>query len=174
MNGPALLEIVDVLRSRHDLPLDKGRCLDLYKSKIQDIYKDLVKPVDGAGFILQELRCLGYKVMLVTSSDQDIASGFIRSQKWEPYFQGYVFGNEVKKAKPSSEIYELALKRAKVLSTSVVVVEDSCNGVRSAKATGAFVIGSINDQTKESLVGAGADITIRHLKEMMPIIEAGS
>jgi len=171
LNGPSLLEIVAVLKSRHNLTQDKGSLAKFYKNKISVAYKNHVKPMDGSGAVLQELKKMDYKVMLVTSSDQDIALEFIRSQKWEQYFQNYVFGNEINKAKPASEIYDLALKRANTSSYSVAVIEDSCNGIKSAKATGAFVIGFVNNQTKEELLNAGANITISHLKEIIPIIE---
>jgi len=171
LNGPALLEIVAVLKSRYKLTEDKDSLVNFYKNKISASYKSHVKPIDGSGAVLQELKNRGYKMMLVTSSDQDIALEFIRSQKWEQYFQNYVFGNQINKAKPASEIYELALKRADASSGSVAVIEDSCNGIKSAKAAGAFVIGLASHQTKEELLKAGANSTISHLTEIMPIIE---
>ena len=95
---------------------------------------------------------------------------FIKNQKLEKYFQNYVFGNEVKKAKPDPEIYNLALKRANASSDSVVVIEDSYNGIKSAKKAGAFVIGLANNQTKEELLKAGANIIVLKLKDILPIL----
>ena len=171
LNGPSLLEIVAVLKSRHNLAQDKDSLAKFYKNKISVAYKNHVKPIDGSGAVLQELKNLDYKVMLVTSSDQDIALEFIRSQRWEQYFQNYAFGNEIHKAKPNPGIYVLALKRANVSSKSVAVIEDSCNGIKSAKITGAFVIGLVSNKTKEDLLKAGANITVPHLREVMSIIE---
>lgn len=170
LNGPSLPEIINTLKIKHGLETDKNHLINLYKRKILDAYKNYVKPIDGSNDILKELKNKEYKLLLVTSADQEIAIEFIKHQKWDRYFQNYVFGNEIKKAKPASEIYDLALKRANASSDSVVIIEDSCNGIKSAKATGAFVIGLANNQTKEDLLKAGANSTISQLKEILPIL----
>jgi HAD superfamily hydrolase (TIGR01509 family) len=171
LNGPSLPEIVSILKARYGLVDENVSLINFYKEKILHAYKNTVKPMIGAKTVLEMLKSRGYKLSLVTSSEKDIALEFIRSQKWEQYFQCYIFGDEVKKAKPASDIYALALKRTNASLDSVVVIEDSCNGVKSAKATGAFVIGLINSQTKEALLRAGANITISSLKEIQQILE---
>jgi len=171
LNGSSLPEIVSILKARYGLVDDKVSLIDFYKAKILDAYKNVVKPMIGANTLLEVLKSRGYKLSLVTSSEKDIALEFIRRQRWEQYFQCYVFGDEIKKAKPASDIYDLALKRTNAPLDSVVVIEDSCNGIKSAKATGAFVIGLINSQTKEALLSSGANITISSLKEIKQILE---
>jgi HAD superfamily hydrolase (TIGR01509 family) len=171
LNGPSLSEIVDILRTRHRLDSDKYFLIDLYKSKILDAYKNYVKPIDGANDILQELKNRGYKLLLVTSADQEIALEFIKCQKWDRYFQYHVFGNEIKKAKPDPKIYGLALKKANTSSKSVAVIEDSPHGIKSAKSLGVFVIGLANNCSKEELLGTGANIVIYQLKEILSILE---
>lgn len=171
LNGPALPEIVSILKTRYGLVGDVVELMDLYRKQIFDAYKNIVKPMDGAGDTLKALKNRGYKLVLVTSAGQEIANGFIKQQRWNKYFQDYVFGNEINKAKPSSDIYALALKKANASSDTVVVIEDSCNGVKSAKGTGAFVVGLANNQTKEELSKAGADATISWLEEILSILE---
>ena len=171
LNGPSLSEIVSVLKSRYNLTDDENSLNSFYKKKILDAYKNIVKPLDGASNVLEVLKSRGYKSLLVTSASQEVAEEFVKHQGWSKYFQDYVFGNEIKKAKPASEIYELALEKTNVSSDSVVIVEDSYNGVKSAKGSGAFVIGLANNQTKKELSKAGADITISRLKEILSILE---
>jgi HAD superfamily hydrolase (TIGR01509 family) len=171
LNGPSLTEIVSVLKTRYGLIDDDVFLMNSYKEKIQDAYKNIVKPMNGAGDILAALKNRDYKLLLVTSASQEVAEEFVKHQGWSKYFQDYVFGNEIKKAKPASEIYELALKKTNVSSDSVVIVEDSYNGIKSAKGAGAFVIGLANNQTKKELSKAGADITISRLKEILSILE---
>ncbi len=171
LNGPALSEIVSVLKSRYGLIDDQAALVDLYKKQVLNAYKNIVKPMNGAGDILEALKNKGYKLLLVTSASQEVANGFVKRQRWSKYFQDCVFGNEIKKAKPDSEIYDRALKKADAFSDSVVIVEDSCNGVKSAKGIGAFVIGLANNQTKEELKKAGADIIISQLNEILSILK---
>jgi len=171
LNGPALSEIVSVLKSRYNLTDDEKSLNSFYKKKILDAYKNIVKPMNGASDILEVLKSRGYKLLLVTSASQEVAEEFVKHQGWSKYFQDYVFGNEIKKAKPASEIYDHALKKTNTSLDSVVIVEDSYNGIKSAKGAGAFVIGLANNQTKEELSKAGADITISRLKEILSILE---
>lgn len=171
LNGPSLSEIVSILKTRYSLVDEEVFLIDFYKEKILDAYKNIVKPMNGASDVLEVLKSRGYKLLLVTSAIQEIAMKFIKHQEWSKYFQDYVFGNEIEKAKPASEIYDRALKKAKDSSDSVVIVEDSYNGIKSAKGTGAFVVGLTNNQTKEELLKAGANITISQLKEILSILE---
>ena len=171
LNGPSLPEIVSVLKTRYRLVDDKNFLMDLYKGKMLGAYKNYVKPIDGANDILQELKNRGYKLLLVTSADQEIALEFIKCQKWDRYFQYHVFGNEIKKAKPDPKIYSLALKKANTSSKSVAVIEDSPHGIKSAKSLGVFVIGLANSCSKGELLGTGANIVIYQLKEILSILE---
>lgn len=171
LNGPSLPEIITTLKIKYNLDADKNHLINFYKDKIINAYKAFVRPLSGASDVLKELNRFGYKLLLVTSSEQEIAIDFINHYKWYRYFKNYVWGNEINKAKPSSDIYDLALKRANASSKSVAIIEDSCNGIKSAKPTGAFVIGLTNSQTKEELLKAGANITISHLREILQIIE---
>ena len=171
LNGPSLTEIVSALKARYGLVDDEDFLVGFYKEKILDAYKKIVKPMNGASDVLEALKSRGYKLLLVTSASQEVAEEFVKHQGWSKYFNDYVFGNEVKKAKPASEIYELALNKVNNISGSVVVIEDSCNGIKSAKGIGAFVVGLANNQTKGELIKAGADITILRLEEILSILE---
>jgi len=171
LNGPSISEIVTILKTRYGLVDNEVLLADIYRKKISDTYKNIVKPMNSARSVLEAIKSSDYKILLVTSASQEIAMEFVKHQKWARYFQGYVFGDEIKKAKPNPEIYELALKRANVSPEAVAVIEDSSNGIKSAKATGVFVIGLVNNQVKEELLDAGADITISHLQEVLPIVE---
>jgi HAD superfamily hydrolase (TIGR01509 family) len=171
LNGPSLSEIVSILKTRYALIDDEVSLADTYRKKISDAYKNIVKPMSGASGVLEVLKNRGYKILLVTSASQEIATEFIKHQRWDKYFENYVFGNEIKKAKPASDIYDLALKKVNASSGSVVIVEDSYNGIKSAKSTGAFVIGLAHNQTKEELAEAGANNTISQLKEILSILE---
>lgn len=170
LNGPSLPEIITTLKTKHRLAADKDYLMSLYKSEILDAYKNHIKLFDGLSDILKEIKNKEYSLLLVTSAIQEIAIEFIKKKKLDVYFKNYVFGNEVNRSKPDSEIYNLALKKANVSSDLVLIIEDSCNGIKSAKATGAFVIGLANNQTKEDLLKAGANRIILKLKDILPIL----
>lgn len=172
LNGPSLPEIISVLKTRYSLPNGENTLVEHYKKNILDAYKNHVKPLGDSNHILQELEGKGYKLLLVTSANQEVAIEFIKRQKWNHYFQHCVFGGEIKRAKPDPEIYRLALKKANISSSSAVVIEDSCNGIKSAKSASVFTVGLANNQSKKELLEAGADIVISQLKEILPVMEA--
>ncbi|MEK6646104.1 MAG: HAD hydrolase-like protein, partial [Candidatus Firestonebacteria bacterium] len=53
LNGPSLPEIVSILKIRYGLVGDEVSLVDLYKKQILDAYKNIVKPMNGAGDILE-------------------------------------------------------------------------------------------------------------------------
>lgn len=171
LNGPSLPQVVAVLKEKHQLLEDDQFLVDAYKNRIAAAYRNIVKPMHGASTVLEALTKKDCKLMLVTSADRDIALHFIRNQRWDQFFQGYVFGSEVYKSKPASEIYDIALIKSGDCADSVVVVEDSMNGIKSAKESGAFVVGLTSHHGEAELLKAGANITITCLEDILPILD---
>jgi len=166
LNGPSLKEIVGLLKARYGLPGKEADLFEFYKKNILLLYQVSVKPMLKAENVLKTLFLNGYKMLLVTSSFQEAVEGFIKKQQWQKYFQGYVFGEEVKRSKPAPDIYQLALQKAKIAPFLAVAVEDSVNGVKSAKQAGIFVIGIAEESNKTKLMQAGADIIFSELRQI--------
>ena len=166
LNGYSLPEIILFLKSKHNLKASKSYLLKSYRKNILNSYKK-VRPMNNARIVLQNISRLNYKLMLVTSANRNIALNFISSQGWQKYFHNYVFGNEVKKSKPDPTIYNLAVEKAGVAPKNVAVIEDSPNGILSAKRAGILTIGLIDTNTKSDLLKAGADIIISELKNLL-------
>jgi HAD superfamily hydrolase (TIGR01509 family) len=169
LNGPSIPEIVCILKDKYKLKGDKNHLVEIYFNKINETYKNNIKPVTDANYILEKLS-ENYKLSLVTSSSRKIASELIKQQGWEKYFQSYVFGDEIKYSKPNPEIYELALKKSGSIPNNVIVVEDSINGIKSAKSAGIFTIGFANNHSERELSSAGADIVITKLEDVISIL----
>lgn len=170
LNGLSLSETIAILKKRYYLPDTEEDLTALYRGRLLIAYNNSIQPCEGASDTLEELINRKYNLAIVTSADQEIGMGFIEKQNLGEHFQIFVFGDEVEKAKPNPEIYRLALKKTNASAQNVAVVEDSYNGVKSAKATGAFVIGVANNQSKEDLIEAGADTTILKLSEILQIL----
>ncbi len=170
LNGPSIPEIVCILKDKYKLNGDENNLIQIYLNQIDNVYKNNIKPVANANYILEKLS-KNYKLALVTSSSHKIAFELIKQQGWGKYFQDYVFGDEVKYSKPNPQIYELALKRTAAVPDEAIVVEDSINGIKSAKQAKIFTVGFANNQPEEKLFKAGADKTITKLKDIVAILE---
>ena len=56
------------------------------------------------------------------------------------YFDGFVFGDMVKNAKPDPEIYLAACKELGIMPSNALALEDAPNGIRSAYAAGLYPV----------------------------------
>ena len=79
-------------------------------------------------------------VGIVTGSPRDAVLHVTHSLGLETNIDIIVSGDDVKYGKPHPESYLLAKDKLEVLSEECLVLEDSVNGVKSAKATGMNVI----------------------------------
>jgi len=170
LNGPSIPEIIIFLKNKYKLVNDDNFLINLYENETLKAYRKYVKPFDGLNEILSELKNRGYKLVLVTSASRDISMEFINNYKLGKYFKDYIFGDEVKRAKPDQEIYSKALKKVGAKQASTVVIEDAYNGVKSAKEAGIFVVALSNNQSKDNLSTAGADIVVPSISDILQIL----
>ena len=171
INGPALPEIIALLKSRYELKDSHESLKELYAQKIQDAYRELVLPFGDAEAVLNEVKQMGYQLMLTTAAASTVAKGFIDKNKWSDYFDAYVCGDEVVNAKPDPEIYTRALEKAEIESDHAVIVEDSVNGVLAAKAASVYTIGVAADRSVDELKDAKADMVVTSLSEVVSLFQ---
>ena len=90
----------------------------------------------GAEACLIRLREQQIPCYLATSSFRKKASAVLEALQLRKYFAGIVYGDMVKNAKPSPDIYRKVLDLAHCTPQEVLVFEDSYNGVKAARAAG--------------------------------------
>lgn len=106
----------------------------------------------GARELLASLRDAGVKTGLVTMSMRRMADTVVDLIDFEA-FDVVVAGDDATRPKPFPDPYLQACEALGVTPDEVVAIEDSPNGLRSAVASGAAVIGV---PLMVSLAGAGA------------------
>ncbi len=106
----------------------------------------------GARELLASLRAAGVKTGLVTMSMRRMAQTVVDLIDFDA-FDVVVAGDDVTRPKPFPDPYLQACDTLGVSPDDVVAIEDSPNGLRSAVASGAAVIGV---PLMVSLAGAGA------------------
>jgi len=125
LDGPNLYEIIDYLKSNYNLKKTKNELMEEYYKKIEGEFNTNAEPSEGITILLDFLKKNNYKLGLVTSSLEKIVKPFLRKYKLFPYFDLYVFGDEIEKSKPDPQIYQLGIKKAKVDKNKILVLEDS-------------------------------------------------
>ena len=139
---------------------------DLSRLRGEAYLKDLA-PVKGIYQFLEQFRG---DVGVVTSSSLDSVQLKLRKTKLNHFFEKRKLFtiDRVRHGKPHPELYETATKYFEHDQTELLAIEDSVNGVRSAKAAGLTVWGftggmHLPNEFGAHLASAGADRVVEYL-----------
>ena len=120
--------------------LNKEFISSLYDQK-RNIYKSILpknikflRP--GVSDFLDRLKSKNIKVAIGTSSSFLSVNALSKSIWGKPIyliFDQVVTGDDVRKKKPSSEVFDLCLKKLKIDRSNCIVIEDSEIGLKAAK-----------------------------------------
>lgn len=117
----------------------------------------------GALSFLEKIK--DYKSALVTSSNEvKLQRLWLQHPELKSYFDVVIDGSMVKNSKPDPEGYLLAAERLGVNSKNCVVFEDSLQGVKAGRNSGAFVVGIAGTLPAEVLK-EDSDIIVNRLDE---------
>lgn len=104
----------------------------------------------------------------------DIDNALVALQKgrFKPYFKTIVTAEDIQEGKPSPEGYLLAAKRLERQPEHCVVIEDSPQGIKAARAAGMLVIGMLTSFSRERL--SEADILVENYQELIAFSKSRS
>jgi HAD superfamily hydrolase (TIGR01509 family) len=111
---------------------------------------------------------------LASSSNRELIDAALEAAGIARYFRVTVSSEEVERGKPAPDVYLEASRRLGVAAESCAAIEDSQNGIRSAKAAGMRVIAIPNRRfppSEEAL--ADADVLLDSIAELNPEVVAG-
>ena len=127
-----------------------------------------VKP--GTRELLAYLKDNGIKTALASSTSSASVLREIVGAGLEKYFDQIVCGDMVERSKPAPDIWLEALRRLGVDAADAAAIEDSFNGVRSAKAAGLYTIMVPDLVQPDDEIRALADQVFPSLKEVLEFI----
>lgn len=128
----------------------------------------LQEPVlPGVKQYLADGQRLGVRLAIASSSERSWVVPHLSRLGIVQYFEKIITGDDVApgRTKPHADIFQKALAALALRPEEAVVLEDSPNGIKAAKAAGMFVVGIPNPST-EQLQMEGADILLRSLADM--------
>ncbi len=106
---------------------------------------------------------------IASSSNPELITVVLRVSGLDVVIREAVSSQEVERGKPAPDVYLEAARRLRADPASCAAVEDSHNGIRSAKAAGMRVVAVPNPHFppgEEAL--ALADVTLRSITELTP------
>lgn len=174
----------------HDLPLDiytrcvgsdfdtwspkshleelTGRSFDWHQLDADrqiEIRADLEKsgPMPGVVPLLEKLRSQGVAIAAVSSSNHAWVDGWLEKLRLSSYFDTTVCRGDAPRIKPAPDLWLEALRRLDQPAHRCLAIEDSLNGVKSAKQAGLTVWAVPNRTT------AGIDFSLAD--RVLPTLE---
>lgn len=125
-----------------------------------------LRMIPGALSFVKKIKQSDKKLALTTSSLKEPQGMAFDKFRLYPYFDIIVTGDEITKGKPDPEPYLKTVKKLGVPAKHCLVIEDSTNGIISAKAAGCIAVGITTSFPKERLQQAGADYVVDSFKEL--------
>lgn len=113
----------------------------------------------------------GYRMCVVTSSRREHSIHMLKKGEIYDFFDGFIFGDMVQKAKPNPEIYQKAADFLSVKPEHCMAFEDSPNGIRSAAAAGMYPVMVPDLVNPDEEIKALACLVCRDLHEVRQILE---
>ena len=110
---------------------------------------------------------------LASSSNREIIDRVLAAGGIAPCFRATVSSEEVAAGKPAPDVYLEVARRLAVDPHECVAVEDSHNGIRSAKAAGMRCVAIPNAHFPPGDAVAEADAVVRSLAELTPQVLVG-
>jgi len=114
-----------------------------------------------------------FPLAIASSSNPELISVVVAAARLDDVFPVRVSSQEVARGKPSPDVYLEAAARLRVEPSQCGAVEDSHNGIRSAKAAGMFVVAVPNPHyPPDAEAMAQADVVLGSIAELEPSLFA--
>lgn len=121
--------------------------------------------LEGVKNLIQDLHANGMQLIVASSASKVTIDRVFTRFGLHEYFSHIVSGEDFPKSKPHPAIFEHAASLSIAPKENCIVIEDSTNGVRAAKAAGIFCVGYNSLHSKDQDL-TEADIVINHFAEL--------
>lgn len=113
--------------------------------RLEALYREELPLIPGAAEAVQALA-ERWPLGLASSSNRELIDLVLSASGLERWFRATVSSEEVPRGKPAPDVYLETARRLGVESARCAAIEDSENGIRSAKAAGMRVVAVPNPQ----------------------------
>jgi phosphoglycolate phosphatase len=121
---------------------------------------------------LKEFKKMELKIGLCTTSSESASNYILQRFKIAEFFQVVISRDKVKRVKPDTEQFELALKTLAVKPKNAVIVGDSTADMQSAKELKTIAVGiPTGISTEKQLVDNGANYIVTSLIDLPVLIK---
>lgn len=166
MLGMSSVEWSEYMRDTLDVDLPAGQIVDLVVANLLEQYRRGLPLIPGAREAVQRIG-LGWPLALASSAGRPVIDTVLAVAGLQHEFQATVASEEVSRGKPAPDVYLEAARRLGQPPVACAAVEDSANGIRSARAAGLHVVAIPNrDYPPPASVLAEAQLVIDSLADL--------
>jgi HAD superfamily hydrolase (TIGR01509 family) len=121
--------------------------------------------LEGVGDLIRDFHKNGMQLIVASSASKVTIDRVFCRFDLHRYFTHIVSGEDFPKSKPHPAIFEHAASLSLAPKENCIVIEDSTNGVKAAKAAGIFCVGYNSLHSKDQDLTL-ADIIVNHFSEL--------
>lgn len=138
-------KLKEAFRLQHEVEMLVNRKRELFNDAF-DSKEDLTL-LPGVEKLIKDLHSNGVQLILASSSAKVTIERVFKRFNLHQYFTHIVSGEDFEFSKPHPAIFEHAASLSIAPKNECIIIEDSTNGIRAAKAAGIFCIGYQSDNS---------------------------
>lgn len=142
------IEVLAKKLGRNDIPTDK--VTQEKQKQYFNLFPQNKKTFKGVVGLVKSLS-KQYKLALTTSATKKEANMILKEFNLTDYFPTVITSNDITRGKPDPQPYLLTAEKLNLNPSDCIVIEDSGNGVLSAKAAGMKCIGVTTTHPKKAV-----------------------
>ncbi len=127
--------------------------------------KEDLELLEGVRALIEDLHQNGIQLIVASSASKVTIDRVFTRFGLHDFFTHIVSGEDFPKSKPHPAIFEHAASLSIAPKENCIVIEDSTNGVKAAKAAGIFCVGYNSEHSKDQNLDE-ADKVINHFNEL--------
>ena len=169
--GSTLINLKKVMLEQYGVDLwgDEQLIPDYMKENTGTMQRDGVEGISGVPEMLKKLTDRGVHMAVASSSPMQDIELVLTKLDIKKYFEVICTGEDVPSPKPAPDIFLKAARLLHADPAQCLVVEDSRNGSRAAKAAGMYCIGFVSPASGDQDLSA-ADRIIYHYSQMQGVL----
>lgn len=140
LKGRSVHDIYPWLVKEHGLTLTKDEYMGRLHEFVRTIYEEQTQMIDGILELLEALQARRIPLAIASSSQRNWIDMALARFDIGHYFRYIVVAQDVGRGKPDPAVYIEAARRLDVPADECIAIEDSTNGLKSAKAADMFCI----------------------------------
>ncbi len=165
--GMAGNEMWEKLNQVHQAGLDVPEMVRVNYQECNTHFSSMekIEPMPGLLPLLQAIQKAEIPLAVASSANIETIGIILGKTGLRSYFQEVVSGSMVEKSKPEPDVFLYTAGLLKTAPEHCLVIEDSINGVKAAKAAGMFCVAYSGSPTSPAEIPL-ADVQIKHFNEL--------